>query len=129
MTLAGVFLATKKDGTKYFRSSFTYKSKHISLGSFETEAEAHEAYLEAQKIVGNSLEYTIENYRKICKRLSFEKYVVLVNFRDKNIYIKTPIYLMNKYFIYYLSENEALKFDVDDLFYYSNHKINRRHRI
>lgn len=126
MTLAGVFLAAKKDGTKYFRSSFTYKSKHISLGSYETEQEAHEAYLEAQKIVGNSLEYTIENYRKVCKILSFDKYVVLVNFRDKNIYIKTPIYLMNKYFIYYLSENEPLKFDVDDLFYYSNHSIMKR---
>ena len=30
------------------------------------------------------------------------------------------------YFSYYLSENEELKFDIDDLFYYSNHKIMRR---
>ena len=47
----GVFSAKKKDGTIYYRSSFTYKSKHISLGSFPTEKEAHKAYLEANSIM------------------------------------------------------------------------------
>ena len=31
-----------------------------------------------------------------------------------------------KYFSYYLSEEEELKFDIDDLFYYSSHRILRR---
>lgn len=44
--LAGVYIAKKKDGTIYFRSSITYRNKHISLGSYETEQQAHEAYLE-----------------------------------------------------------------------------------
>ena len=47
----GVFSASKKDGTIYFRSSFTYKNKHISLGSFSTEKDAHKAYLEATEIM------------------------------------------------------------------------------
>ena len=42
--LPGVYLATKKDGTVYYRSSITYRSKHISLGSFSTEEDAHCAY-------------------------------------------------------------------------------------
>ncbi len=39
----GVYAATKKDGTQYYRSSITFKSKHISLGSFPTETEAARA--------------------------------------------------------------------------------------
>ena len=34
-----------------------------------------------------------------------------------------PIYLKNKYFLYYLSPSLCLKFDIDDLFYYSSKKI------
>ena len=48
--LPGVYLATKKDGTVYYRSSITYRSKHISLGSFPTEEDAHCAYRCALKI-------------------------------------------------------------------------------
>ena len=31
--LPGVYLATKKDGTVYYRSSITYRSKHLSYPS------------------------------------------------------------------------------------------------
>ena len=58
--------------------------------------------------------------------LSFEKVISLLNFRDNHIYFKNPIYLRNNYFVYYLSPTEELKFDIDDLFYYSSHKIMRR---
>ena len=44
---AGVYETTKKDGTPCFRASFTYKGKHISLGSFPTKDGAHRAYLTA----------------------------------------------------------------------------------
>ena len=107
--------------------SFTYKNKHISLGSFPTEAEANLAYTEALAITGScNCECTSEDYHSHCRVLSFDKYVILLNFRDKGIYIKTPIYMMKNYFMYFLSENEALKFNVDDLFYYSNHTIIKR---
>ena len=33
----GVYTATKKDGTLYYRSSITFQNKHISLGSFSSE--------------------------------------------------------------------------------------------
>lgn len=124
MALPGAFLAKKKDGTVYYRASFTYKNKHISLGSFDTEEKASAAYYEAQSITTSDC--TIDDYRSVCKLLSFDKYITIVNYRDKNIYIKTPIYLMHRYFLYYLSETEILKFDVDDLFYYSNHTIMKR---
>ena len=58
MSLPGSFQATKKDGTIYYRSSITYKNKHISLGSFSTDQEAHLAYVEANTILSkaNNLE-------------------------------------------------------------------------
>ena len=58
----GVYQAVKKDGTIYYRSSITYRNKHISLGSFLNEADAHAAYLEAEKILtdpGISLEHKL----------------------------------------------------------------------
>ena len=45
--LKGVFPATKKDGTIYYRTSINYSGKHISLGSFASEEMAHLAYKEA----------------------------------------------------------------------------------
>lgn len=126
MSLPGTFRAQKKDGTAYYRSSVTYKNKHISLGSFPTENEASAAYLDALDIVDAQKGHTIDNYHTHPHVLTFDKYVILINFRDNGIYIKTPIYMMKHYFIYFLSENEALKFDVDDLFYYSNHSIMKR---
>lgn len=123
-TLSGVYPASKKDGSIYYRSSFTYKNKHISLGSYPTELQAGRAYTEATRIMNNH-DLTIENYESK-SALTFEKYVVLINLRDNNMYIATPIYIRSKYFSYYLSKNEELKFSIDDLFYYSSHKIMKR---
>ncbi|SDB08814.1 hypothetical protein [Eubacterium oxidoreducens] len=123
--LKGVYTAKKKNGTEYFRSNITYKGKHISLGSFDTELEAYEAYLEGGDLITRS-NIDIETAFRACKRLSFEKIVVLLNYRDNKLYIGNPIYLRKNYFSYYLSKNEELKFDIDDLFYYSSHKILRR---
>lgn len=123
--LPGVYQAKKKDGSVYYRSSITFRNKHISLGSFSSEADAHDAYLEAAHILSHanvSLEHKIFHPRI----LKFDKVVSLINFRDNGIYIKTPIYLHANYFSYYLSETEEYKFDIDDLFYYSSHKIMKR---
>lgn len=48
--LKGVFPATKKDGTIYYRTSINYSGKHISLGSFASEEMAHLAYKEAPRL-------------------------------------------------------------------------------
>ena len=40
----GVFPAVRKNGTPFYRSSLTYKTKHISLGSYDTAEQAHQAY-------------------------------------------------------------------------------------
>ena len=37
--LPGVFKAQKKNGDIYYRSSITFRSKHISLGSFDNDGE------------------------------------------------------------------------------------------
>lgn len=121
---AGAFRAQKKDGTVYYRSSFTYKNKHISLGSYNTMSEAHAAYLEAGRII-NTPSLALMDYTKSCP-LSFEKWVILFNFRDNNLYFSTPIYVRKRYFSYYLDEHTELKFSIDDLFYYASHKIMRR---
>ena len=124
MSLPGSFQATKKDGTIYYRSSITYKNKHISLGSFLTDEEAHAAYVQAG-IITTDTSLTLDFYNKDSV-LSFEKWVILINFRDNNIYFSTPIYVRPKFFYYYLTEKIRLIFDIDDLFFYASHKISRR---
>ena len=52
--LPGVYIAYKKNGTAYYRASITYRSKHISLGSFDTEENAHLAYQEAARLLGDA---------------------------------------------------------------------------
>lgn len=126
--LPGVYLNRKKDGTPLYRSSITYHGKHISLGSFCDEQTAHLAYKEAMEIFSSSQPAMplLEHYDEDKKILPFEKWVVLLNYRDNQIYIKTPIYLEKRFFIYYYNQVCRFKFDVDDLFYYSKHKIMKR---
>lgn len=95
--LSGAFSAKTKDGTIYYRSSLTYKRKHISLGSFPTEEEAHLAYKEGTSLLSES-EITLENYTAYIKLLDFAKAITLLNFRDNGVYIKNPIYLKQNYF-------------------------------
>lgn len=123
--LSGVSVAKQKDGTIYYRSSITYRNKHISLGSFSSEEDAGTAYLDALKIIGNT-DIDLVTLADSNFTLSFEKVIILLNFRDNRLYIKNPIYLRKGYFSYFLSPSTELKFDIDDLFYYSSHKIQKR---
>ncbi|MDD3368005.1 MAG: hypothetical protein PHP50_03815 [Lachnospiraceae bacterium] len=122
--LPGVYPSRKKDQTLYYRASITFRRKHISLGSFSSMKAAHNAYIEAASLLENNektlLDYTVKS------SLNFSKWVILLNFRDNGIYIGNPIYIRQKFFYYYLSQNHRLTFDIDDLFYYSSHKIMRR---
>jgi hypothetical protein len=122
--LKGVYVAKKKNGSLYYRASITYKSKHISLGSYSLSIHAHEAYKEAYNILFNG-HYNYSQYNQLFI-LSFEKWIILHNYRDNGYYFKNPIYLHKYHFSYFLSEQIELKFDADDLFYYSNHKIFKR---
>ena len=121
MSLPGVFNEKKKDHSLYYRSSITIREKHISLGSYPTELAAHLAYQEAH-MISRADSVGLEDYAD-SSPLSFHKWVVLINFRDNGLYFSMPIYLKNKYFLYYLSPSRCLKFDIDDLFYYSSKKI------
>ena len=123
--LKGVFPATKKDGTIYYRTSINYSGKHISLGSFASEEMAHLAYKEASQTLSDAV-ITIDNVYSHKNILPHEKIIILLNFRDNGLYFKNPIYLRKGYFSYFLSEHEELKFDIDDPFYYSSHKIQKR---
>lgn len=120
---SGVYTARKKDNSIYYRASITYRRKHISLGSFDTQDAASQVYWEATRILAtdDSLDQ-IGRYSVI----PFHKLVVLVNFRDNGIYFPTPIYLRPKFFYYYLEPLLRLQFDIDDLFYYASHKIMKR---
>lgn len=128
--LTGVYLTQKKDKTPYYRASTTYRGKHISLGSFSTELEAHNAYkLSVSLLMQDNSPLSscvIEDYFIYGTAISFSKWVMLINLRDNNVYCRNPIYLKYHYFLYYLDIHTPLKFDTDDLFYYTNHKIMRR---
>lgn len=124
--MTGVYKSAKKDGTASYRASVTFRTKHISLGSFVSEALANAAYNSALDILNSDNRLTPDDYPIQDISLPFKKWVVLTNFKNNGIYIKTPIYLQTKFFQYYLSPTDVLLFDVDDLFYYSNHSIMRR---
>ena len=124
MALQGAFEAKLKNGTTYYRSSITYKNKHISLGSYQTEAAAHTAYKTARELINNR-DLTIDAYRTDTP-LDFDKYVTILNFRDNGVYIKNPIYLEKSYFNYFVTPSIVFKFDIDDLFFFASHKISRR---
>lgn len=125
----GVYAAAKKNGEPYYRASLTYQRKHISLGSFSTPQNAYNAYQQASSLLYNKLEakLTLSDYCP-SSPLPFEKWVCLLNFRDNGIYFATPIYIRPRFFYYYITIDHVLKFDIDDLFYYSSHKIMCRGR-
>lgn len=85
---------------------------------------AHLAYREAIEIL-NDTSRTIDDFHPN-QLLAFEKWVSLINYRDNNIYFSNPIYTRQKFFYYYLTPSLPLIFDIDDLFYYSSHKIMKR---
>ncbi len=122
----GVFPAVKKNGQVYYRASLTYRRKHISLGSFPDPVQAHLAYREGTRLLTDS-SLTLLSYHEDSP-LAFEKWVCLLNFRDNGIYFGNPIYMGQRLFYYYMSPRHILKFDLDDLFYYSSHKIMQRGR-
>lgn len=133
----GVYKTYKKDGSIYYRVSITYKNKHISIASYDDEALAAKAYTIAYDILTKPDIYYVDaeahtsSYNQCFSDcladdtldFPFSKFISLINFRDNNIYIKTPIYLCNKLFLYYLTPAITLIFSTDDLFYYSHHTI------
>lgn len=122
----GVYEAVKKDGTRYYRANIHYRSKHISLGSFVTFDTANAVYEQARTLLADPNATLPEAFYRYAK-LPFEKTVILLNFRDNGMYLGTPIYLQSgRFFVYYLTPELELKFDNDDLFYYSSHKILQR---
>ena len=104
--LKGVYIAKKKDNSTYYRASITHKNKHISLGSFNSVGDANLAYMQADELLKDS-SITINDY-SIESPLSFEKWVIIINFRDNRIYFGTPIYARPKFFYYYLSPSFVL---------------------
>lgn len=122
--LTGVYTAKRKDGAVYYRASLTYRNKHISLGSYDNSRDAHRAYV----LAGSLLEdpsVSLGHYREDSV-LTFSKWVSLLNFRDNSIYFATPIYIRPRFFYYLFSLSDFFIFDLEDLFYYSSHRISRR---
>ncbi len=121
--MTGISKSVKKDGTIYYRASLTYNRKHISLGSSESPEIAHEMYKVGMSILNDSLH--IADYTP-SSALPFSKWISLINLRENKVYLKNPIYMHANFFSYYLSPSVVLKFDIDDLFFYSEHRIQER---
>ena len=119
--LPGVYIDKKKNGEKNYRASITLDGKHISLGSYDTEIQASAAYSLAKEILRNKL-YSCYNYSESYP-IKYDKYVSLINLRDNHLYFSNPIYIRKRDFSYFYSPFEELKFDMDDLFFFSQHKI------
>ncbi len=119
----GVYTDTLKDGRKNYRAGITCKRKHISLGSYPTLGQAEDAYRFASGLLKSGDD--IASYSSDCPLL-FEKFVSMINLRDNGIYFPTPIYLGKRDFTYWIAPDRALRFDMDDLFYFSGHKIMER---
>lgn len=122
--MQGVTTYKTKKGITTYRANITYHSKHVSLGSYLSITQAHLAYTEACAILASN-QYTIDQSFDSFT-LYYDKIISLLNYRDHNLYIKTPIYLHSHYFDYYLAPDYILKFDLDDLFYLSTRKIMKR---
>ncbi|MBQ9631672.1 MAG: hypothetical protein IJV04_01970 [Lachnospiraceae bacterium] len=118
----GVFQAKKRDGSTVFRAAISRNGKRVSIGSYATEEEAGRAYEDALDLYEHA-EVDLLALPLQDTLLSFDKCVTIINHRDHGIYIKTPIYLRKGYFSYFLKGFGELKFDNDDLFYYSSHRI------
>ena len=122
---SGIYKAERKDKTTYYRANIYFKGKHISLGSYENADEAYAVHLSAAALLNDQTAMLPDAFFKY-PLLNFEKIVILLNYRDHHMYLGTPIYLMHRYFLYYLAPDLELKFDTDDLFYYSSHRILKR---
>ncbi len=121
--LPGVYPTQKKDNSIYYRASLTFREKHISLGSYDLAEQASLAYQQALELIHGT--HSLEEYTPESP-LPFLKWVSLINFRESGLYFSTPIYLKKHYFLYFLDSLHSLKFDIDDLFYYSSKTIMRR---
>jgi len=119
--LPGVYIDIKKNGEKNYRASITLDGKHVSLGSYDNEIQASAAYSLAREILSDN-SYSLYNYHE-SSPIKFDKYISLINLRDNNLYFSNPIYIRKRNFSYFYSPFEELKFDMDDLFYFSQHKI------
>ena len=119
----GVYRAVKKNGSEYYRISITYKGRHISLGSCDDLDTAARTYEEASALLkGNK---GINEYSSF-STIPYDKFIIFINFRDNGVYFHNPVYLHQRYFSYFLDRETELKFDTDDLFFYSQHRIQRR---
>ena len=119
--LPGVYVDTKKNGDKNYRASLTINQKHISLGSYDSEIQASAAYSLAKEILTDT-KHSCYNYHEDYP-INYDKYVSLINLRDNGLYFSNPIYIRKRDFSYFYSPFEELKFDIDDLFFFSQHKI------
>ena len=113
-----------KDGTPSYRVTIVHKGRHISMGSYSDSDTAAQAYSEARTVLSDS-SILPEAWERL-SALPFPKLVVLCNLRDNGLYFANPIYLESKSFRYYFDPLTWYRFDIDDLFYYSSHRIMRR---
>lgn len=120
----GIYIAYDSKNKPYYRVAVTLNGHHVSLGNFTKEKDAVKCYEEYSYIMSDKSLGPF--FHRDDMKLSFEKFISLINFRDNHIYISNPIYLKNNYFLYYLNKDQVLKFDKDDLFFYGNHRICKR---
>ena len=124
MCMKGVFTAQKKGRYSVLPLFYYLQKKAYQSGQFWYDVSGKCCIFGGRQTVKSgtfkhqSIQWQLPSF--------FWKWVILINFRDNGIYFGTPIYARTKFFYYYLSPTYVLKFDIDDLFYYSSRKIMKR---
>lgn len=132
----GTFCAEKEAAEAYRTAELLYSDKNmtvekLSLARFvipmtEIESESNTKSNLKSKMKSKHDASILSVKKTVYSPLPADKVVSILNHRDNGIYIKTPIYLRKGYFSYYLKDGTELKFDTDDLFYFSSHRILNR---
>lgn len=119
--MAYIYPVQKKDKTDY-RVYYLFHSKKVYIGLYPSLTLAKQAYAFAEELLQSC--WGIEDLKEA--KISFLKCVSLINLRDHNMYLTSPIYVHDNYFDYYLSTELKLIFDLQDLFFFSTNKIHKR---
>lgn len=114
---------------KNYQAKISLDGRRISLGTFSSKQKEKKACDSAKQIYFSN-DITLDDALIMFEEkgeeglnISFDILISILNYRDNRIFIKTPIYIRLNYISYFLTPKVELKFDVDELFYYSSHKI------
>lgn len=111
----------------YYKALISLKGKRINLGRYKTENMGALACKEAYRLY-SAYDITLYNILSMYEDnkgviIPFYTMISIINYRDNKIFLRNPIYIRYNYISYFIDPIRELKFDIDELFFYSSHRI------